>query len=102
MGVLGYHRNLMVISLHLETTNVLYFLHIMGLYECIDNLHEFKKQVLWYVNINTWSTVELITHQDDEYVWAGVEDPKVVITTSHNPSSRLKQFAKVSDLLLCV
>ena len=28
-------------------------------------------------------------------MWAGVEDPKIVITTSHNPSSRLKQFAKV-------
>ena len=35
------------------------------------------------------------THMDDEYVWAGVEDPKIVVTTSHNPSSRLKQFAKV-------
>ena len=32
---------------------------------------------------------------DDEYVWAGVEDPKIVVTTSHDPSSRLKQFAKV-------
>lgn len=42
---------------------------------------------------------ELITHQDDEYVWAGVEDPKVVITTSHNPSSRLKQFAKELRLM---
>ena len=36
-----------------------------------------------------------LTHRDDEYAWAGVEDPKIVITTSHNPSSRLKQFAKV-------
>ena len=36
-----------------------------------------------------------VTHKDDEYVWAGVEDPKIVVTTSHNPSSRLKQFAKV-------
>ena len=33
---------------------------------------------------------------DDEYRWAGVEDPKLMITTSHNPSSRLKQFAKVT------
>ena len=32
---------------------------------------------------------------DDEYRWAGVEDPKLMVTTSHNPSSRLKQFAKV-------
>ena len=35
------------------------------------------------------------THMDDEYAWAGVEDPKIVVTTSHNPSTRLKQFAKV-------
>lgn len=27
--------------------------------------------------------------QDDEYRWAGVEDPKVMITTSRDPSSRL-------------
>ena len=39
---------------------------------------------------------------DDEYVWAGVEDPKIVITTSHNPSSRLKQFAKVVSALLII
>lgn len=32
---------------------------------------------------------------DDEYRWAGVEDPKVMITTSRDPSSRLKMFAKV-------
>lgn len=34
-------------------------------------------------------------HMDDEYRWAGVEDPKVMITTSRDPSSRLKMFAKV-------
>ncbi len=33
--------------------------------------------------------------QDDEYRWAGVEDPKVMITTSRDPSARLKKFAKV-------
>jgi len=32
---------------------------------------------------------------DDEYKWAGVEDPKILITTSRDPSSRLKTFAKV-------
>lgn len=32
---------------------------------------------------------------DDEYRWAGVEDPKIMITTSHDPSSRLKMFVKV-------
>ncbi|CAI8003966.1 U3 small nucleolar ribonucleoprotein protein IMP4, partial [Geodia barretti] len=39
------------------------------------------------------------THMDDEYVWAGVEDPKIVVTTSHDPSSRLKQFAKELRLI---
>ncbi|XP_047122431.1 U3 small nucleolar ribonucleoprotein protein IMP4 isoform X1 [Hydra vulgaris] len=39
-------------------------------------------------------------HMDDEYRWAGVEDPKLMITTSHNPSSRLKQFAKELKLIL--
>ncbi|XP_075181075.1 U3 small nucleolar ribonucleoprotein IMP4-like [Anomaloglossus baeobatrachus] len=34
------------------------------------------------------------SHMDDEYKWAGVEDPKVMITTSRDPSSRLKMFAK--------
>ncbi len=40
------------------------------------------------------------SHQDDEYKWAGVEDPKVMVTTSHNPSSRLKQFAKEIKLII--
>ena len=29
---------------------------------------------------------------DDEYRWAGVEDPKVMITTSRDPSSRFVDF----------
>ncbi|KAL3316425.1 snoRNA-binding rRNA-processing protein imp4 [Cichlidogyrus casuarinus] len=32
--------------------------------------------------------------EDDEYFWAGKEDPNVVITTSRDPSSKLKEFAK--------
>lgn len=36
------------------------------------------------------------SHMDDEYKWAGVEDPKLMVTTSRDPSSRLKMFAKVS------
>lgn len=39
-----------------------------------------------------------VSSQDDEYRWAGVEDPKVVLTTSRDPSSRLKMFAKVSQI----
>lgn len=36
---------------------------------------------------------------DDEYKWAGVEDPKIVVTTSRDPSSKLKQFAKEVKLI---
>jgi len=37
--------------------------------------------------------------EDDEYRWAGVSDPKIMISTSRDPSSRLKQFAKEFRLL---
>ncbi|GFT93916.1 brix domain-containing protein ZK795.3 [Nephila pilipes] len=37
---------------------------------------------------------------DDEYRWALVEDPKIVITTSRDPSVKLKQFAKEFRLIL--
>ncbi|XP_044017563.1 U3 small nucleolar ribonucleoprotein protein IMP4 [Aphidius gifuensis] len=39
-------------------------------------------------------------HEDDEYRWAGVENPKIVITTARDPSSRLKMFAKEFRLLI--
>ena len=32
---------------------------------------------------------------DDEYAKVGLYDPKIVITTSRDPSSRLLQFSKV-------
>jgi hypothetical protein len=35
------------------------------------------------------------SHIDDEYAHAGEADPKVLVTTSRDPSSRLIQFAKV-------
>ncbi|XP_023342415.1 U3 small nucleolar ribonucleoprotein protein IMP4 [Eurytemora carolleeae] len=41
----------------------------------------------------------LANSQDDEYRWAGVEDPKIMITTSRDPSAKLKQFAKEVRLL---
>lgn len=37
---------------------------------------------------------------DDEYASAGVKDPKILLTTARDPSSRLAQFAKVG-LLKC-
>ncbi|KAF9969832.1 snoRNA-binding rRNA-processing protein imp4 [Actinomortierella ambigua] len=39
------------------------------------------------------------THEDDEYARAGVYDPKVLVTTSRDPSSRLQQFAKEMRLV---
>jgi U3 small nucleolar ribonucleoprotein protein IMP4 len=39
------------------------------------------------------------THIDDEYQMAGVDDPRILITTSRNPSARLKQFAKEMKLI---
>ncbi|KAJ3247672.1 snoRNA-binding rRNA-processing protein imp4 [Chytriomyces hyalinus] len=39
------------------------------------------------------------SHIDDEYAQAGVNDPKVLITTSRDPSSRLQQFAKEMRLV---
>ncbi|KAI9034397.1 anticodon-binding protein [Hyaloraphidium curvatum] len=42
---------------------------------------------------------EPTTHIDDEYSRAGLQDPKILITTSRDPSSRLMQFAK--EMRLC-
>ncbi|KIJ20158.1 hypothetical protein PAXINDRAFT_160807 [Paxillus involutus ATCC 200175] len=39
------------------------------------------------------------THIDNEYSRAGIHDPKVVITTSRDPSSKLLQFAKEMRLV---
>ncbi|XP_052542657.1 U3 small nucleolar ribonucleoprotein protein IMP4 isoform X1 [Tympanuchus pallidicinctus] len=38
--------------------------------------------------------------QDDEYRWAGLEPPKVMVTTSRDPSSRLRVFAKELCLVI--
>ncbi|KAI8458984.1 anticodon-binding protein [Phakopsora pachyrhizi] len=37
---------------------------------------------------------EPLNHIDDEYDRAGIDDPKILITTSRNPSSKLLQFSK--------
>lgn len=46
------------------------------------------------------NTKEVKDHVDDEYAFAGVKDPKVVVTTSRDPSSRLAVFAKEMKLIL--
>ena len=38
-------------------------------------------------------------HKDDEYAQAGVRDPKICVTTSRDPSSRLKAFSKEVRLI---
>lgn len=35
-----------------------------------------------------------VRNVDDEYSQLGIREPKVCVTTSRDPSSRLKQFAK--------
>lgn len=37
---------------------------------------------------------ELKTHIDDEYARVGIQDPRILLTTSRDPSSRLTQFLK--------
>ena len=39
------------------------------------------------------------THEDDEYANASEKDPKVLLTTSRDPSQPLTQFAKVITLI---
>ncbi|EGO01983.1 hypothetical protein SERLA73DRAFT_120635 [Serpula lacrymans var. lacrymans S7.3] len=41
-----------------------------------------------------YAQVEPSTHIDSEYSHVGIRDPKIVITTSRDPSSKLLQFAK--------
>ena len=40
------------------------------------------------------------SYVDDEYATAGIEDPKVCVTTSRDPSSRLKKFIKEIKLII--
>lgn len=40
-----------------------------------------------------------VNSQDDEYQYSGVEDPKVAITTSRDPSNKLKEFVKELRLI---
>ncbi|KAF8665813.1 hypothetical protein AX16_000256 [Volvariella volvacea WC 439] len=39
------------------------------------------------------------THIDNEYARAGIQDPKIIITTSRDPSSKLLQFTKEMRLV---
>lgn len=52
------------------------------------------------VDAEDTKTEAVRTHVDDEYGDAGLADPRVCVTTSRDPSSRLKQFAKEFKLLV--
>lgn len=69
----------------------LIFYCILGFFLKIYCLHPFCVIISVFC-----SDIGVSSHVDDEYKWAGVEDPKVMVTTSRDPSSRLKMFVKVS------
>ena len=52
------------------------------------------------VDAEDTKTQEQTNHIDDEYGDAGLAEPVVCVTTSRDPSSRLKQFAKEIKLLI--
>jgi U3 small nucleolar ribonucleoprotein protein IMP4 len=45
------------------------------------------------------TTAEPTTHIDDEYALAGFEDPRILLTTCHDPSQKLLAFAKELKLV---
>lgn len=47
-------------------------------------------------SLSCMSSPDPTDHVDDEYSRAGVYDPKILLTTSRDPSSKLLQFSKVS------
>ncbi|CAJ0930997.1 unnamed protein product, partial [Mesorhabditis belari] len=59
--------------------------------------NDLKKDALALQNGADWGGQ--VNEIDDEYRWAGATDPKVVITTSHDPSSSLKVFSKEMKLV---
>lgn len=59
-------------------------------------LRKEEAQLRKEVQLEDDNTAVRRSHIDDEYAHAGETDPKVLITTSRDPSSRLIQFAKVS------
>lgn len=53
-----------------------------------------------FIHFSFFRRIGILSAEDDEYRWAGVEDPKVIITTSHDPSAKLKQFSKELNRLI--
>uniref|UniRef100_A0A7S1QHA2 Brix domain-containing protein n=1 Tax=Neobodo designis TaxID=312471 RepID=A0A7S1QHA2_NEODS len=53
-----------------------------------------------FVELDDDQTKRLRTTVDDEYALAGVQDPKVLVTTSRDPSQKLMEFTKEVRLML--
>jgi U3 small nucleolar ribonucleoprotein protein IMP4 len=56
------------------------------------------KTLVWFKTYLS-AIKEPTSHIDDEYARAGIYDPKILITTSRDPSSRLQQFSKEMRLV---
>lgn len=57
-----------------------------------------RVSILDWIHIILLPGLDPTTHIDNEYSRAGIYDPKIVITTSRDPSSKLLQFSKVDTL----
>ncbi|GAB1603430.1 U3 small nucleolar ribonucleoprotein protein IMP4-like [Argonauta hians] len=63
---------------------------------------EIRKDAIRLQRYSEWDDAgadPLINSMDDEYKNAGVEDPQIMVTTSRDPSTKLKQFAKEIRLI---
>lgn len=52
------------------------------------------RQLKSQIQLDDAKTEELKTHIDDEYAKTGIQDPRILLTTSRDPSSRLTSFLK--------
>ena len=52
-----------------------------------------------FVELDDDQTKDALNNIDDEYALAGVEDPKIFVTTSREPSQKLLEFAKEVRLM---
>lgn len=52
-----------------------------------------------FVELDDDETRKLKTSIDDEYAYAGIEDPKILLTTSREASGKLMEFAKEIKLI---
>ena len=64
-----------------------------------DDLKKNAEKLREQLNFDDAEHDMLRTHADDEYALAGFEDPRILLTTSHDPSQKLLIFAKEMKLI---